>query len=113
MVIAQIEEPEGVDASEAIAATDGIDGLFLGPADLSVGYGHDNQTSDELFAAMDRVGKAAMAAGKAYVSWVANAQKAQEWSAYGMSCFFISSEHAWVRSGATAEARGVHEIGKP
>ena len=113
VVIAQIEEPEGVDASEAIAATDGIDGLFLGPADLSVGYGHDNQTSDELFAAMDRVGKAAEAAGKAYVSWVANAQKAQEWSAYGMSCFFISSEHAWMRSGATAEARGVHEIGKP
>ena len=112
IVMAQIEEPEGVDACEAIAATDGIDALFLGPADLSVGYGHDNQTSDDLFAAMERVGKAADAAGKAYVSWVANAQKAQEWSQYGMSCFFISSEHSWMRAGATAEARGVHEIGK-
>jgi hypothetical protein len=29
-----------------------------------------------------------------------------------MSCFFISSEHAWMRAGATAEARGVHDIGK-
>jgi 2-keto-3-deoxy-L-rhamnonate aldolase RhmA len=112
VVIAQIEEPEGVEASEAIAATEGIDALFLGPADLSVGYGHDNQASDDLFAAMARVGQASEAAGKAYVSWVTNAQKAQEWAAYGMSCFFISSEHSWMRAGATAEARGVHEIGK-
>ncbi|WP_416882280.1 HpcH/HpaI aldolase family protein [Marivita sp.] len=112
VVMAQIEEPEGVEAAEAIAATDGIDALFLGPADLSVGYGHDHQASDDLFSAMERVGKATEAAGKAYVSWVANAQKAQEWSAYGMSCFFISSEHSWMRAGATAEARGVHEIGK-
>ncbi|WP_439122460.1 HpcH/HpaI aldolase family protein [Marivita sp.] len=112
VVMAQIEEPEGVEACEAIAATEGIDALFLGPADLSVGYGHENQTSADLFEAMNRVGKAASAAGKAYVSWVANAQKAQEWSQYGMSCFFISSEHSWMRAGATAEARGVHEIGK-
>lgn len=62
--------------------------------------------------ALERVGRAADATGKAYVSWVANAQKAQEWAQYGMSCFFISSEHAWMRSAATAEARGVHNIGK-
>ena len=112
MVIAQIEEPEGVDLCEDIAATDGIDALFLGPADLSVGYGHDNQTSDDLYRAMAHVGKAAEAAGKAYVTWVGNAQKAQDWAQYGFSCFFISSEHAWMRAAATAEARGVHEIGK-
>lgn len=112
VVMAQIEEPEGVAVCEAIAATDGIDALFLGPADLSVGYGHDNQSSDDLRNAMTRVGKACEPAGKACVSWVANAQKAQEWSEYGMSCFFISSEHSWMRAGATAEARGVHEIGK-
>ena len=112
VVMAQIEEPEGVEACEAIAATDGIDALFLGPADLSVGYGHDHQTSDDLQNALVRVGAAADAADKAYVSFVANARKAQDWSAYGMSCFFISSEHSWMRAGATAEARGVHEIGK-
>ncbi|MGJ8604707.1 MAG: HpcH/HpaI aldolase family protein [Marivita sp.] len=112
VVMAQIEEPEGVAASGAIAATEGIDALFLGPADLSVGYGHDHQGSEDLMVAMAQVGKAAEAAGKAYVTWVSNAQKAQDWSQYGMSCFFISSEHAWMRAGATAEARGVHEIGK-
>lgn len=112
VVMAQIEEPEGVDICEAIAATDGIDALFVGPADLSVAYGHENQTSNDLVHALEQVGRAADAAGKAYVSWVANAQKAQEWAQYGMSCFFISSEHAWMRAAATAEARGVHNIGK-
>ena len=112
VVMAQIEEPSGVEACEAIAAIQGIDALFVGPADLSVGYGHDTQSSDDLIRALERVGKAAQAAGKAYVSWVANAQRAQDWSAYGMSCFFISSEHAWMRTAATAEARGVHEIDK-
>lgn len=112
VVMAQIEEPEGVDACDAIAATEGIDAVFLGPADLSVGYGHDNQTSDDLFRAMERVGQATLSAGKAYVTFVANAQKAQEWATFGFSCFFVSSEHTWMRSAATAEARGIHEIGK-
>ena len=45
-MLAQIEEPAGVDKATEIAAIDGIDGLFVGPADLSVGYGYDHQNSD-------------------------------------------------------------------
>ncbi|MCC1494087.1 HpcH/HpaI aldolase/citrate lyase family protein [Cognatishimia sp. F0-27] len=111
VVIAQIEEPEGVEACEAIAAVPGIDGLFLGPADLSVGYGHDHQSSDDLAAALTRVGEAARGAGKAYMSFVPDAEKAQEWArAYGVSMFFIGSEHGWMRAGANAAARGVRAI---
>lgn len=111
IVIAQIEEPEGVAAAEAIAATDGIDGLFIGPADLSVGYGYDHQASDELWAAFASVGAAAKAHDKAYMTFVPNAAKAQDWAkAYGLTMFFIASEHAWMRAGATADAKGVHAI---
>ncbi|MEM9140455.1 MAG: aldolase/citrate lyase family protein, partial [Pseudomonadota bacterium] len=39
IVLAQIEEPEGVEAMDAIAATEGIDGLFVGPADMAVSLG--------------------------------------------------------------------------
>ena len=113
VVIAQIEEPEGVEAAAAIAATEGVDGLFLGPADLSVGYGHDHQTSDDLWAAFASVGAAAKAENKAYMTFVPNAAKAQEWAqAYGLTMFFISSEHSWMRAGAAADAAGVHQIGK-
>ncbi|MEO0763628.1 MAG: aldolase/citrate lyase family protein, partial [Pseudomonadota bacterium] len=53
LVIAQIEEPEGVEAADAIAAIDGIDALFVGPADLSVAYGHDTIDNPDLAARFD------------------------------------------------------------
>jgi len=85
--MAQIEEPEGVEVCEGIAAVDGIDALFAGPADLSVGYGHASQDNPDLPAALERVGKACAANGKGYVSWVPDATKAAEWQAYGMTAY--------------------------
>ncbi|MEM9437935.1 MAG: aldolase/citrate lyase family protein [Pseudomonadota bacterium] len=110
IMIAQIEEPAGVDAVEAIAATPGIDGLFLGPADLSVGYGKRDQSSDELAQAFKRCGKAAKENGKAYMTFVGNAMQAESLAHYGLTMFFIASEHSWMRSGAAAEAMGVHKM---
>jgi 4-hydroxy-2-oxoheptanedioate aldolase len=39
-MLVQIETRSGLDALEAIARTDGIDGVFIGPADLAAGLGH-------------------------------------------------------------------------
>jgi 4-hydroxy-2-oxoheptanedioate aldolase len=39
-VLVQVETQLGLDNLDAIAATDGIDGVFIGPADLSAGLGH-------------------------------------------------------------------------
>ncbi|MGX9354851.1 HpcH/HpaI aldolase family protein [Roseobacteraceae bacterium S113] len=112
IVIAQIEEPAGVEVAGEIAALEGIDGLFLGPADLSVGYGHRDQASDDLKAAFASVGAACKAAGKHYMTFVANGQQAQERNRdYGVTGFMVASEHSWMRAGATADAKGVHAIG--
>lgn len=102
LVIAQIEDPEAVEACEDIAATDGIDALFLGPADLSVAYGRTNQTSPELHAAMARVGAAAKANGKAYMTFSANAAASKSLMDHGFTVFFVASEHAWMLQGARA-----------
>lgn len=110
VVIAQIEEPEGVETCEAIAATPGIDGVFIGPSDLTISYGLDKPGSPELAAAMERVGKATAQAGKTYVTWVANAAQAQEWAAHGFTMFFVASEHAWMLAGARAVAEGIHAV---
>ncbi|MEM9350487.1 MAG: aldolase/citrate lyase family protein [Pseudomonadota bacterium] len=110
IMIAQMEEPAGVDVVDAIAATPGIDGLFLGPADLSVGYGKRDQSSDELAQAFERCGKAAKENGKAYMTFVGNAMQAESLAHYGLTMFFIASEHSWMRSGAAAEAMGVHKM---
>jgi len=39
-VLVQIETRAGLDNLEAIARTDGVDGVFIGPADLAAGLGH-------------------------------------------------------------------------
>lgn len=110
VLIAQIEEPEGVAVAAQIAQVAGIDGLFLGPADLSVGYGKRDQTSPELLAALKSVGQAAEAAGKAYMTFVPNAAKAAEWRKYGFSMFFIASEHSWIMAGARSEVAGIRAL---
>lgn len=102
IVLAQIEEPAGLDAAEAIAATQGIDGLFIGPADLSVAMGKTNQNSDELMAAYARVGAACAANGKANVTFVADADRARQLAEYGVTMFFVASEHTWMAQGASA-----------
>lgn len=39
-LLVQVETREGLDNLEAIAKTDGVDGVFIGPADLAAGLGH-------------------------------------------------------------------------
>ena len=39
-VVVQIETPQAVENADAIAAVDGIDGLFIGPADLTLRLRH-------------------------------------------------------------------------
>ncbi len=42
LVLAMIETAAGLDQVEAIASTPGLDGLYVGPSDLSIGLGADN-----------------------------------------------------------------------
>lgn len=111
VVLAQIEEPPGVDACEDIAAVDGIDGLFVGPADISVAYGHQSLDNPDLPKVLHRVGAATRAQGKALVSFTVNEHVAQDWARdYGVQVFFVGSEQSWMRAGANQVARGVHAI---
>lgn len=59
-VVVQIETRAALDNLEAIAAVDGVDGLFIGPSDLAAGLGHtgDNAHPDVRAAietAVDRI----------------------------------------------------------
>lgn len=112
IVVAQIEEPEGVDAAQDIAAVDGIDALFAGPADLTVGYGETVVGTPVLEAALERIGVACADAGKAYVTWVPDAEAAQAWARFGMSVFVVSSEQTWMRAAAAQAARGIKGISR-
>ncbi|MEL6587701.1 MAG: aldolase/citrate lyase family protein [Pseudomonadota bacterium] len=108
VVIAQIEEPAGVEACEEIAALEAIDGLFVGPADLSVCYGTTDQSSDIVREAMARVGRAAAAHGKAFMTFAPNADAGPALRALGVTMFFVASEHGFMLQGARATANALH-----
>jgi 4-hydroxy-2-oxoheptanedioate aldolase len=64
--IVQIESPSAAQAADEIAATDGVDVLFVGPADLSHSLGVPGQFGEERYqAALRRVVDACRAHGKA------------------------------------------------
>jgi 2-keto-3-deoxy-L-rhamnonate aldolase RhmA len=64
-LVLQIEDREAVDCIDEIAAVEGVDGLFLGPADLSLSYGVPLQFQHSLMQkAKDKVANAAAKAGK-------------------------------------------------
>lgn len=108
VVIAQIEEPEGVEAAEGIAGIDGIDALFVGPADLSVSMGLSGPNEPGVLDAMARVGRACAAAGKPLVTWTGGPANAAALRGAGVSIFFVASEHAWMLAGANAAADAFH-----
>ena len=65
-LLVQAETREALNNLDAIAATDGVDGVFIGPADLSASLGHvGNPGHPEVQAAIDDAIARITAAGKA------------------------------------------------
>jgi 4-hydroxy-2-oxoheptanedioate aldolase len=67
-LLVQVETQQGLDNLDAIAATDGVDGVFIGPADLSAGLGHlgdigHPEVQKAIEDAIKRIQKAGKAAG--------------------------------------------------
>lgn len=64
-LFAQIESRAGLEAIEEIAAVEGVDGLFVGPADLAASLGHlGNPRHEDVQRAIDTALEAILAAGK-------------------------------------------------
>lgn len=67
-LLVQVESRQGMDNLEAIAATPGVDGIFIGPADLSADMGHlgepkHPEVQDAIRDAVRRIRQAGRAAG--------------------------------------------------
>ena len=100
VVIGMIEEPEGVDVVEEIAAVDGIDGLFAGPADLAVGYGKNDMRDPVVVDAVREVGTAALKNGKSAMTFAPDMGSFNALRDLGMTTLFFASEQAWMLQGA-------------
>lgn len=100
IVIAQIEEPEGVEAIDAIAAVEGLDGVFVGPADLAVCMGLTDPAAPQVREAMSHVAEAAGRHGRAAMTFAPDTASAMEIGKLGMTMFFVGSDHSFMLSTA-------------
>jgi len=92
LVVAQIEDGRGVDTVQEIAATDGIDCIFVGPADLaaSLGLGRDAAaTIQELV--RNRIRPAAVQAGSHWGSFASSAEDARRLTTEGAALTAVSA----------------------
>jgi 4-hydroxy-2-oxoheptanedioate aldolase len=108
VTFAMIETRTALSNLDAIAATPGIDGLFLGPSDLSIALS-DGKTLDplskEVDAELDRIIAAARKAGKIPGAYCHNAERAVALSKRGVRFLAVSSDIAFLRAGAAAQVK--------
>ena len=98
--IAMIEDPEALDQIDAIAAVDGIHGLFIGRGDLTVALGAKSSADAPVKHAVAKVIAAANKATKPVCVMVAGAAEAREFAGLGASAFIISSDQGQMRRAA-------------
>jgi 2-keto-3-deoxy-L-rhamnonate aldolase RhmA len=98
--IAMIEDPEALDHIDAIAAVEGIHGLFIGRGDLTVALGAKSSADESVRNAVSRVISAAQKAGKPVCVMVASAAEAKDFADLGASAFIISSDQGQMRRAA-------------
>lgn len=103
-VLVQIETKQGLDNLDAITAVEGVDGVFIGPGDLSAGLGYLGQTSHpDLRKIIEDAIARIRAAGKAPGVLTAIEEEARAYIAAG--CLFTA-----VGSDAGLLARGSEKI---
>ena len=92
-VIVQLETPEAVANLDAIAAVPGIEGIFLGPADLSGAMGLVGQlTHPDVMALMAQAAQRAIALGKWAGTVGGTAEVVRQYRAMGFNFVAVASD---------------------
>lgn len=99
--VVQIETERAVAEAEAIAALDGVDCLFVGPADLTHAMGIFLETEHPRFAAaVERVRQAAEAYGKAAGVLVRSREEFERYQGLGFRLIAFGSDTSFLAAGA-------------
>jgi 2-keto-3-deoxy-L-rhamnonate aldolase RhmA len=105
-VIVQLESPQAVAALEDIAAVPGVDGLFMGPADLSAAMGHVGQLHHpEVEAVMADAARRAHAAGRWAGTVGGTPEVVRNYRAMGYDFVAIASDLGLLMRAATGAVK--------
>ncbi|MBK5413420.1 HpcH/HpaI aldolase family protein [Pseudomonas sp. TH31] len=100
-ILAQIETVEGLANLEEIAAVEGIDAIFIGPADLAASLGHLGDTQHpEVQAAVDDAFRRLRALGKPAGYLTLNEAEAERRIAEGIAVVGVATDTSIVMRGA-------------
>jgi 2-keto-3-deoxy-L-rhamnonate aldolase RhmA len=102
-VIVQIETPHAIEQIDAMAAIDGIDAMFIGPADLSAAMGHIGQlTHPAVLDLMARAVQRCKAVGKPIGTLGSSPETVAQYRAIGFDFVAVSSDIGFIMRGAQA-----------
>ncbi len=105
-LIVQVESAEGVKNAAEIAAVDGVDAVFIGPADLSISLGHPGdpghpEVQDRIVQSL----QAAQAAGKACGILAPQFEDAQRYADWGCSFIAVGIDVSLLRDASLENLR--------
>ncbi|MCX7306359.1 MAG: aldolase/citrate lyase family protein [Hyphomicrobiales bacterium] len=103
VVAVQVETAEGLANADAIAATEGVDVVFVGPGDLSVSLdAYRPDGARKLANAIDKIIAATLKRGKTAGIFCGKPDDVIRWTAKGSSFFILASDTMFL--GAATEA---------
>lgn len=105
LALAMIETRAAIDALDEILGVDGIDGVFVGPSDLSIAWSGGstvNPVMDDLADAIADIGRRAQAAGKIAAIFMVDPTRVPAVAEYGYRLFALGRDGLYIASGAAS-----------
>jgi 4-hydroxy-2-oxoheptanedioate aldolase len=106
LAIAMVETAEAFDALEEILGTPGIDGVFIGPSDLSIALNRGalvDPHGADIDAAFTKAAQRAKAHGKFAAAFCFDGKRARELAGRGFGLCSVSTDSLLLRAAARAE----------
>lgn len=92
-VLVQVETREALSRLDEIAAVPGVDGVFVGPSDLSASFGHiGNPAHPEVQKAIEDAGRRIRAAGKGAGILTGNEEEARRYIGWGYNFVAVGTD---------------------
>jgi 4-hydroxy-2-oxoheptanedioate aldolase len=105
-VLVQVETRAALDQLEAIAAVDGVDGVFIGPSDLSASFGHvGNPQHPDMQKTLELAVKRLKAVGKPAGILTTNEEEARRYIGWGYLFVAVGSDIGLLARGAETLAK--------
>jgi 4-hydroxy-2-oxoheptanedioate aldolase len=105
-LLVQVETRSALDRIEEIAGVDGVDGVFIGPSDLSASFGHiGNPAHPEVQKALQDAVRRLKAAGKPAGILTGNEAEARRYIDWGYTFVAVGSDVGLLARGADALAK--------